>query len=38
MNSFSATNYPTNGLVRYHVHFIIEVATRKVRITHISSQ
>ena len=25
-------------LVRYHVHFIIEVATRKIRITHISCQ
>ncbi|MGC9452615.1 MAG: hypothetical protein ACP5I4_14345, partial [Oceanipulchritudo sp.] len=36
---FSTTEVWTwKGLVSYHVHFIIEVATRKVRITHISCQ
>jgi transposase InsO family protein len=35
---FTTEVWTWKGLVRYHVHFIIEVATRKVRITHISCQ
>jgi len=35
---FTTEVWTWKGLVRYHVHFIIEVATRKVRVTHISCQ
>jgi len=44
LDVLSATDFFTTevwtwrGLVRYHVHFIIDVATRKVRVTNISCQ
>ncbi len=35
---FTTEVWTLRGLVRYHIHFVIDMATRKVKVTHISCQ